>query len=69
MRQYASGNKKRVMISCPNTGRTVFTGFEFTKSPQYSTFVSSAVHFPHCKSSHTWDSDIAFLEANELVES
>ena len=66
MRQSASDTKKRVMIICPDTGKPVFTGFEFTKRLEDATYISSAVDCPHCARSHVWSNDVAFLEVEDV---
>lgn len=52
-----------VVISCPNTGKTVKTGIVRSKeSLAAATMTGNAVSCPHCGQSHTWSKHDVRLE-------
>jgi len=56
----------RVMITCPDTGRPIYTGMSFDKI----TFVNSqltdkSVLCPACGQVHIWDKQDAYLESED----
>jgi len=53
----------RIMITCPETEKAVFTGIATEEQAfQTSTFENNTVACPHCGGNHVWSKDDAYLE-------
>ena len=51
-----------VMITCPETGDAVWTGYDIDEQSWESVSLSKEKFIcPECLNSHTWDKDDAFL--------
>ncbi len=56
----------RAMITCPNTGKAIYTGMSFDKGTfETSQLPSRSVLCPECGRAHTWNKQIAYLESEE----
>ena len=53
----------RIMIRCPATGEPVYTGkHAYDSAILKGMHESGALLCPHCKATHAWNTDNAFLE-------
>lgn len=53
----------KVMIKCPQTKKEVFTGMAMDKESFRTTVLSgNAIQCPHCKQTHVWNKENAYLK-------
>lgn len=56
----------RVMITCPETGKPIYTGWSFDEVAfETSQLADNSVPCPECGQVHTWSKQDAYLESEE----
>ena len=56
----------RAMITCPNTGKAIYTGMSFGKITfETSQLPDRSVLSPECGQTHIWNGQNAYLESEE----
>ena len=51
-----------LVIACPETGKPLKVGFMMTREEFESREIASRVSCPHCRGSHTWTKQMAWLD-------
>lgn len=56
----------RVMITCPESGKPIYTGMSFDEITfETSQLTDKLVLCPECGQAHTWNKQDAYLESEE----
>ncbi len=56
----------RAMITCPNTGKAIYTGMSFDKITfETSPLPDRSVLCPECGQAHLWNRQNAYLESEQ----